>query len=390
MPLARLPYVQHRGVERHPGSVLTLAATPDGAILASGGSQGTRLWNIADMSPLPRPSAAGIRGATLVVIWAFQADEPQDVLYSGTQNGYLFCWRQKDQAFEETFVMQMPDPGEITAMAFDSTNNRLCLCSRNDTVQSWKIAKDPLTGKWVPTNVFSVKVSRLSPQAITFAGFDNSQDRDIIMHDPRENRRSDFTVVGGSENRRRRLNWKDGIFCLDDSASGPGLYRFSDQTKTKTYEIEPARKNKRPKNVRFGDQGSSLICGSDHGCVYVFDTRSGEELAALSVGTSEWLQVIATTEIDGVSVIFGAQTRALDFSEEIFVWKRAQPARKAITGQEKTNFIVKVLVVLGCMAFVYQNVGTKVMELYDVIQGYSATPDAFAGAGASTKDFTLP
>ena len=112
MPLARLPYVQHRGVERHPGSVLTLAATPDGAILASGGkglsppseythlragSQGTRLWNIADMSPLPRPSAAGIRGATLVVIWAFQADEPQDVLYSGTQNGYLFCWRQKDQ-----------------------------------------------------------------------------------------------------------------------------------------------------------------------------------------------------------------------------------------------------------------------------------------------------
>jgi len=77
--------------------------------------------------------------------------------------------------------MQMPDPGEITAMAFDSTNNRLCLCSRNDMVQSWKIAKDPLTGKWVPTNVFSVKVSRLSPQAITFAGFDNSQDRDIIV-----------------------------------------------------------------------------------------------------------------------------------------------------------------------------------------------------------------
>ncbi|KAJ7193275.1 WD40-repeat-containing domain protein [Mycena pura] len=380
MPLARLPYVQHRGVERHPGSVLTLAATPDGAILASGGSQGTRLWNIADMSPLPRPSAAGIRGATLVVIWAFQADEPQDVLYSGTQNGYLFCWRQKDQAFEETFVMQMPDPGEITAMAFDSTNNRLCLCSRNDTVQSWKIAKDPLTGKWVPTNVFSVKVSRLSPQAITFAGFDNSQDRDIIV----------FGMHNSGPIGDAAFNWKDGIFCLDDSASGPGLYRFSDQTKTKTYEIEPARKNKRPKNVRFGDQGSSLICGSDHGCVYVFDTRSGEELAALSVGTSEWLQVIATTEIDGVSVIFGAQTRALDFSEEIFVWKRAQPARKAITGQEKTNFIVKVLVVLGCMAFVYQNVGTKVMELYDVIQGYSATPDAFAGAGASTKDFTLP
>jgi hypothetical protein len=85
------------------------------------------------------------------------------------------------KVFEETFVIQMPDPGEITAMAFDSTNNRLCLCSRNDMVQSWTISKDPLTGKWMPINIFSRRFPRLSPQAITFAAFDNSQDRDIIV-----------------------------------------------------------------------------------------------------------------------------------------------------------------------------------------------------------------
>jgi hypothetical protein len=89
------------------------------------------------------------------------------------------------------------------------------------------------------------------------------------------------------------FNWKDGVFCLDDPMSGPSLFRFSDQTKTRTYEIEHIRKNNRPRNVRFGDQGSTLICGSDHGCVYVFDTRSGEKLAALGVGTTEWVQVIA-------------------------------------------------------------------------------------------------
>lgn len=85
------------------------------------------------------------------------------------------------QVFEETFAIQIPEPSEITAMAFDSTNNRLCLCSRNDIVQSWAISKDPVTGKWMPTNIFSRKFSRLSPQAITFAAFDNSQDRDIIV-----------------------------------------------------------------------------------------------------------------------------------------------------------------------------------------------------------------
>lgn len=60
------------------------------------GSQGTRLWNVDDMSAIQRPSAASNRGATLVVIWARQADEPHDVLYAGTQNGYFFCWRQQD------------------------------------------------------------------------------------------------------------------------------------------------------------------------------------------------------------------------------------------------------------------------------------------------------
>jgi hypothetical protein len=48
------------------------------------------------MTMLQRPSSASIRGATVVVIWAHQADEAQDVLYAGTQNGYFFGWRQKD------------------------------------------------------------------------------------------------------------------------------------------------------------------------------------------------------------------------------------------------------------------------------------------------------
>ncbi|KAJ7090557.1 WD40-repeat-containing domain protein [Mycena epipterygia] len=371
MSIARLPYVRHCGV-RHPGSVLSLAVTEDGTILASGGSQGTRLWNVADMSAIQRPSSASNRGATLVVIWARQADEPHDVLYAGTQNGYFFCWRQQDGVFEETFAIQMPDPGEITAMAFDSTNNRLCLCSRNDIVQSWSIAKDRLTGKWIPTNIFSRKFPRLAPQAITFAAFDNSQDRDIIVlgfhnsgpiHTIRGKTgetASDWSV--GAKIGDAAFNWRDGVFCLDDPASGPALFRISDQMKTKTYEIDRKRKNGRPRKVRFGEHGSTIICGSDHGCVYIFDTRSGERLETLSVGSSEWVQVVATTESGGISVIFAAQTRALDFSEEIFVWRRA---RNMSIGWEKMFGIVRVLVYLGCLAFLYQNLAF----LYQKLEG---------------------
>ncbi|KAJ6543231.1 WD40-repeat-containing domain protein [Mycena vulgaris] len=362
MPVARLPYVRHRGVSVHPGSVLSLAVTEDGKILASGGSQGTRLWNIADMLVILRPSSASNRGATLVVIWARQADEPHDVLYPGTQNGYFFCWRQQDGVFEETFAIQMPDPGEITAMAFDSTNNHLCLCSRNDIVQSWSISKDRLTGKWIPVNIFSRKLPRLAPQAITFAAFDSSQDRDIVVlgfhnsgpiytiRGKTGETSSDWSV--GAKIGDAAFNWRDGVFCLDDPACGPALFRISDQVKAKMYEIEQQRKNGRPRKVRFGEHGATIICGSDHGCVYVFDTRSGKRLETLSVGSSEWVQVVATTESDSVSVIFAAQTRALDFSEEIFVWKRT---RDTSIGWEKVWGFLKALVVLGCLAFLYQN-----------------------------------
>ncbi|KAJ6550112.1 WD40-repeat-containing domain protein [Mycena capillaripes] len=361
MPIAHLPYIQHSGISAHPGSVLTLAATEDGTTLASGGSQGTRLWNIVDMSVLPRPSGAGHRGATLVVIWARQADEPHDVLYAGTQNGYFFCWRRKDGVFEETFVIQMPDPGEITAMAFDSTNNCLCLCSRNDIIQSWAISKDPLTGKWIPTNIFSRRFPRLAPQAITFAAFDNSQDRDIIvlgLHNSGpictirgKTGESVAEWVVGAKIGDATFNWKDGVFCVDDPASGPALLGLSDHIKTKTYEIERMRKNARPRNVRFGEDGAILICGSDHG------------LATLSVGSSEWVQVIATAEIDDVSVIFAAQTRALDFSEDIFVWKRAQRPRERSTGWEKMAVVLRALVVLGCIVFIDQNLEAQIKVL---------------------------
>ncbi|KAJ7163652.1 WD40-repeat-containing domain protein [Mycena filopes] len=365
MPIARLPYVQHQGILTHPGSVLALAATENGTILASGGSQGTRLWHIADMSMIQRPSGVSNRGATVVVIWARQAEEAHDVLYGGTQNGYFFCWRQQDEIFEETFAIQIPDPGEITAMAFDSTNNRLCLCSRNDMVQSWAISKDLLTGKWTATNIFSRRFPRLAPQAIAFAAFDNSQDRDIMVlgfH----NSGPIYTIRGrtgetasswsvGAKIGDAAFNWKDGVFCLEDPASGPTLFRLSDQIKSKTYEIDRIRKSSRPRKVRFGEHGTTVVCGSDHGCVYVFDTRSGERLAKLTVGSTEWVQVVATAEVDDVSVVFAAQTRALDSSEEIFVWKRAQPARQTGTIWEKFVVVVKTLVVLGCVAFVCQN-----------------------------------
>ncbi|KAJ7128160.1 hypothetical protein C8R43DRAFT_957642 [Mycena crocata] len=328
---SRLPFAQHRGIgpKTHRGSVLALAVTEDGTLLASGGSRGTQVWNTANM----------------------KLHTCLTTFYTPVHKAAIWC--QQDG---------LPGTPEINAMAFDSTNNRLCLCTRDDTVQSWSIKKDGLTGKRVLENIFSIKLPRFAPQAIAFAAYDNGVNRDILvlgLHNsgPIYKLRGHSGKTAeewslGAKIGDAAFNWKEGVFCVDDPASGPALFRISNHIKSRTYEIDRERPNQRIRKVHFGDHGSTIVCGSDHGCVYVCDTRSGKVLETLSVGSSEWVQVVTTAEIDGVPVIFAAQMGALDHPEEIFFWKRA---RHRSIGWTKISWLFKALIVLGCMAFVCQN-----------------------------------
>jgi ribosomal protein L14E/L6E/L27E len=142
--------------------------------------------------------------------------------------------------------------------------------------------------------------------------------------------------------------------------------------KIRQFATMSQRKNEvRPRHVRFREHGMVIVSGSDHGTVYVFDTRSGQTLQKLPVGSAEWVQTVAvrvqgtrissrkqaneiaqTAEVRGVSVIFAAQTRAYDGPEEVFVWKRA---RSSGISWKEVSLVLQVLTICGCAAFVYQN-----------------------------------
>ncbi len=126
----------------------------------------------------------------------------------------------------------------------------------------------------------------------------------------------------------------------------------------------------RPRQVHFAESGLAVVSGSDHGTVYVFETRTCELLQKLEMGVPQWVvgsavgisrlewnqadEPVQTADIDGVPVIFAALTRKDEQWEEIFVWKRAHDHS---IGWNKVGTFVKVLVVLGCLAFIYQNLG---------------------------------
>ncbi|KAJ6465992.1 hypothetical protein C8R47DRAFT_1079073 [Mycena vitilis] len=136
-------------------------------------------------------------------------------------------------------------------------------------------SQERITGSWSAQNILSQKYANLSPRAIMFDAFDNTKDRDIFAFGLHNN-----GPVGPSGD--ATVNWREGILCLDDPASGPTLFRLTDRSK-------------RPR-------GGLRV-----------QTRTGDLLQKLEANISQWVQAVAAVQaadIDGVPVIFAALTRA--------------------------------------------------------------------------------
>jgi hypothetical protein len=57
-----------------------------------------------------------------------------------------------------------------------------------------------------------------------------------------------------------------------------------------------------PSGVAFADKGRLVIGGSNHGLVYVFDSKTGLEIEALRHAEHGRVQAIAVSEIFGAAI----------------------------------------------------------------------------------------
>ncbi|KAJ7064541.1 WD40-repeat-containing domain protein [Mycena amicta] len=398
----RPPYTQQSGLEGHPGTILTLALTTDGKTLVTGGSDGTRLWHSRNFRAIARPATVGVRGATTVVVCTRRADEPIDVIFSGTARGYFFCWRNRNGVWEETFARQISEPADITGIAFDATTNRLVLCSAACMVQAWGSVKGD-TGRAHLLQIFSRKITNFAPRAVAFAAFDGSKDKDILVFGQNDigpiyklrgktGETIESFLVGGQIG-DATVDWNTGLFLIDNVFCGPSLWRYVDSSRVRTYSIPSTREVYRIRNVRFGEAATIVVCGSDDGHVNVFDLQTGKHIQQLDIGTSEWVQVVATAEIDGIPTVFAAPSRE-DGDMELCVWKRLEPKPKKASGSGRSSIwllLLNVVIVCCGIGFVIQNAGfgaSMVQTMVGPILGsnMASVQAATMHAGSSTGE----
>ena len=77
---------------------------------------------------------------------------------------------------------------------------------------------------------------------------------------------------------------------IDNMTNGFDLYSATRTTPLRSFYIETSRKY--VKKGVFGEKGSIVICGSDHGKVYVFGTNKGETLQTLKHGKGGLIQTV--------------------------------------------------------------------------------------------------
>ncbi|KAJ7259352.1 WD40-repeat-containing domain protein [Mycena rebaudengoi] len=335
-------YVLRKTLRGHTGAIEILGASDDGKLLASGGADGTLVWDLEQMRQHRNPGNPGIRGSTSAILWVKRVDDPSNTLFYGTGEGYVVGWRQGAASapdFEELFCERTTNPGEITGLAFNAVSNRFAICNRNGVVQVYT-----LDVSMNMRSLYSKSISNGSPKAIAF-GPTNGNERDILVFNVYSGHVSILRlgqVVGrwdlGQWIGDTCLDSSKTAMCIGDPSWGVDVHRLEGNAhvKIKSFPI-PRTKGKGSQTQRFcfGNQNREIVGGSDHGVVYVFDRPSGNTVAQLRIDPSAWVQTVAATDCNGASTIFAAKScvsEAAGTPNGIYIWQKRPGRRVAAWG----------------------------------------------------------
>ncbi|KAJ4475498.1 WD40-repeat-containing domain protein [Lentinula aciculospora] len=279
------------------GPVMCLAAHPLGTYVASGGEDGTKIWDLQKAALICSPAGAGQCGTTTAMTWIIQPDDTEEGLAFGTDDSYLCIWkREKPNEFIEIHCSRLVGGNicqEISGIAYDASSGQLAVAQCAESVHHFII--DPSMKLVV---VKSMKIPQHWPQAITFG-----------------------------------------------QMGGVAVYRLSTTDRLKTFDVPFAMR--RIRNVAFHDGNRAIVTRSDHGKVYIFDWRSGDIIDIIDIGVKDWVQPIVTVEKAGIPLVIFGRLGANIGKTDIQIWEKIdRPSKDAngrITFQESALAIMCLL-----------------------------------------------
>ncbi|EIN09760.1 WD40 repeat-like protein [Punctularia strigosozonata HHB-11173 SS5] len=301
---------------RNEKAVYKLAFSPDGKSLACGGEFGFHVVCVETASiqggtPVYDPR---VYGAVMAIEWI------GDTLVLGTAYGYIKIWGQREGALQEWHTIRVAEGTEVTSLATrgQPAQFKLAIATRDRVNALFDIT--PLA----VMEVYAVQMEKTVARTVAFSGdqdifvlgmFDGmiytirNEEGEVKVGTPRQVCR----VIGNGTfdvERGEVLVDNTDAFAVHSTETGSCLNVFSTGRPTRRV----------PKQAVFGERGQTVVVGSDHGDVYVFERAGGHPQAILHHGESGYTQTVATFADDQESLV-ACGTSSSGLPSSISIWK---------------------------------------------------------------------
>ncbi|KAJ3507463.1 hypothetical protein NLJ89_g6292 [Agrocybe chaxingu] len=269
-----------------------MAFSPKGTLLASGGEDGLKIWDLHAMKELRLPDQnPDEKNYVASVCWITKPYESVDTLCYGNGTGFLVFLQHRPSQNEFDIIHSCRIGGgrEISTIAADRGSHDASTCiatgTRDKYVQVWTF--DANTRTLLPCNS---KVYGENHEVIPKAlAFNNNNERDLYVFGIYDGglykyagtkfdlivRHQLRTQIG---NAATDLNSK--LCVVDNAKDGFDLYRMDTGMFVRGFTTRDATRIN-PKNVAFANDSRAVVSGSDHSIAYIFEKNTGHVLKML-------------------------------------------------------------------------------------------------------------
>ncbi|KAL4078479.1 WD40-repeat-containing domain protein [Scleroderma yunnanense] len=303
----------------HQDTILCLAMSRSGQLLASRGMDGLRIWNIEKKKPLSKLAQLQNPGDLVTLItWVTHKGDLQEGLCCSTGLGYLTIWRQHPNEyydFKEVTSKKISVGTKVTAVNAD-----ICDRTRDQQVQVWS-----LNSKYQLYNIFSIELPTIVPWALFF-----QEGRGVIvfrMYNSKDGMqlgsKGTGMMIGAAS-----VDPSHKFLVIDNATIGFSLHCMGDATCVKTYDTKPQKTY--PQQVTFAERGRVIVGRSDNGIVYIFNKTTGDLLQLLQHSKSDFLwdtltmpYLAAQTYNAADHYLVAAASSSNDHNNTITIWKKS-------------------------------------------------------------------
>ncbi|KJA13352.1 hypothetical protein HYPSUDRAFT_59954 [Hypholoma sublateritium FD-334 SS-4] len=367
----------------HSESVITLAFSRTGQLLASGGIDGVKVWDLPAKRQIDIPQQPPHeRGQVSCICWVTRPNDAFETLCYGNALGFFIFLQHSptEDCFKVIFSGRLALGSKILSMAADisSTSVRVVTGSRDKCIQVWEFNST--------THKLAVLFSRVHgverdivPKALAF---DKGPQKDVLVFGLYDGGLYKCSGSDGKIISRRQLGAQIGnaavdigrnICVIDNVANGFDIHRLDRDAGTFVRTLEVGKPTKTyAKGVVFANESHAVIAGSDHGRVYIFDRKSGLILAKIKHSKMGGVETISAHDNpDGSVLIASASIQDPSGVCPIRLWtwtpsKKRQSAGSLIWSIWATiEWVIRILTVCAAIACAYDVAGKWASDVDD-------------------------